>query len=195
MNVSKRDYYEVLGVSREADEQSLKSAYRKLALKYHPDRNPGDKSAEEKFKEAAEAYSVLTDPQKRSAYDRFGHQGLQGGGNGFNPDIFADFTDILGDFFGFGFGDAFGGNSTRRRSRAQQGEDLRYDLEIGFEDAIKGMTADIQAPRLETCKSCSGSGAEAHDGFTTCSRCRGRGEVIFQQGFLSVRQTCSQCGG
>ncbi|MCZ2079751.1 MAG: molecular chaperone DnaJ [Bryobacterales bacterium] len=195
MNVSKRDYYEVLGVSREADEQSLKSAYRKLALKYHPDRNPGNTSAEEKFKEAAEAYSVLTDPQKRSAYDRFGHQGLQGGSNGFNPDIFADFTDILGDFFGFGFGDAFGGSSTRRRSRAQQGEDLRFDLEIGFEDAIKGMTADIQAPRLETCKSCSGSGAEAHDGFTTCSRCRGRGEVIFQQGFLSVRQTCSQCGG
>lgn len=188
---AKRDYYEVLGIDRGCDDQMLKSAYRKLALKYHPDRNPEDKAAEERFKEAAEAYGVLSDPQKRAAYDRYGHQGLQGAAAGFDPNDFQDFSDILGDFFGFG--DLFGGG--RRRNRAQRGEDLRYDLEIGFEDAMQGLTADIQVPRLEACKRCRGIGAEPEDGVTTCPTCRGRGEVIYQQSFLSVRRTCSTCGG
>jgi molecular chaperone DnaJ len=196
MNVAKRDYYEVLGIERNADEQTLKGAYRKLALRFHPDRNPGNEEAEEKFKEAAEAYGVLSDAQKRAAYDRFGHQGLTGaGGAGFDPSTFQDFSDIIGDFFGFGdlFGGAGGGG--RRRNRAQRGEDIRYDLEIDFGDAMRGMSADIQVPRLEQCGRCQGKGAEPEDGLTTCPICHGRGEVIFQQSFLSVRRTCNQCGG
>lgn len=196
MNVTKRDYYEVLGVSRGADEQQLKSAYRKLALQHHPDRNPGDKEAEEKFKEAAEAYSVLSDAQKRAAYDRYGHQGVQGaaGGAGFDPSVFADFSDILGDFFGFG--DFFGGGGSRaRRNRPQQGEDVRYDLEINFEDCMKGISADLLIPRMEQCERCRGTGADPKDGLVTCSVCRGRGEVVYQQHFLSIRRTCGQCGG
>jgi molecular chaperone DnaJ len=196
MNVAKRDYYEVLGIGRDADDQAIKGAYRKLALKYHPDRNPGNTEAEEKFKEAAEAYSVVSDPQKRAAYDRFGHQGVAGaaGAQGFDPSAFQDFSDILGDFFGFGdlFGGAGGG---RRRNRAQRGEDIRYDLEVEFEHAMHGMNAEIQVPRLEQCKRCSGRGAEPEDGLVTCPMCHGRGEVIYQQSFLSVRRTCNQCGG
>src|SRR5580704_11776387 len=134
MAVAKRDYYEILGVSRGCEDPVLKSAYRKLALQYHPDRNPDNPEAEERFKEAAEAYSVLSDPQKRAAYDRYGHAGLQNSAQGFDPNAFSDFSDILGDFFGFG--DLFGGGSRGRRNRAQRGEDLRYDLEIGFEDAV-----------------------------------------------------------
>jgi molecular chaperone DnaJ len=188
--VSKRDYYEILGVGRDADEQALKSAYRRLAMDHHPDRNPNNKVAEERFKEAAEAYSVLSDPQKRSAYDRFGHQAVQGGG--FDPNAFTDFSDILGEFFGLG--DLFGGGS-RRRSGPQRGEDLRYDLEIDFENAVFGMTAEIQAPRLEACKHCKGKGAEPGSGSMTCPTCRGRGEVLYQQSFLSIRRTCGQCNG
>jgi molecular chaperone DnaJ len=193
--VSKRDYYEVLAVGREAGEADIKSAYRKLALKFHPDRNPDDPSAEEKFKEASEAYSVLSDPQKRAAYDRFGHAGLQGAGQaGFNPDSFADFGDILGDFFGFG--DLFGGGGGgRRRSRPQRGEDVRYDLEIGFEEAVFGMSADVQVPRTESCEHCTGSGAEPGTRPSTCPTCNGRGEVVYQQSFLSIRRTCNTCGG
>jgi molecular chaperone DnaJ len=191
--VNKRDYYEVLGVSRKATEQDLKSTYRKMALKYHPDRNPGSKDAEEHFKEAAEAYSVLSDSQKRAAYDRFGHQGVSGaGGPGFDPSVFTDFSDIFGDFFGFGDLFGFGGRS---RTRVQRGEDVRYDLEIGFEDAVRGMTAEILVPATEVCPRCEGKRAEPDDGLVTCSICRGRGEVIYQQSFLSIRQTCSQCGG
>lgn len=194
MNVAKRDYYEVLGVERSADDQLLKGAYRKLALKYHPDRNPNDREAEEKFKEAAEAYSILSDSQKRAAYDRFGHAGVQSAaGGGFDPGQFAGFEDILGEFFGFG--DLFGGGGGRRRNRAQRGEDLPFELEISFEDMMRGMSADIQVPRMEACGRCSGKGAEPEDGLTQCPVCRGRGEIHYQQAFLTVRRTCSQCNG
>ncbi len=188
-----RDYYEILGVDRSVDGASLKTAYRKLALKYHPDRNPGDKEAEERFKEAAEAYSVLSDPDKRQRYDRYGHQGVQGAASGgFDPSTFSDFSDIFGDFFGFG--DIFGGRS-RRRNRPMQGDDTRYDLEIELEDAIRGKDVQLQLPRLENCGDCGGTGAAARDGLVSCPICRGRGEVIYQQGFLSIRRTCNQCGG
>ncbi|MDZ4797453.1 MAG: molecular chaperone DnaJ [Bryobacteraceae bacterium] len=193
--MTKRDYYEVLGVERGADDQTLKGAYRKLALKFHPDRNPGDHEAEEKFKEAAEAYSVLSDGQKRAAYDRYGHQGLQGaagGAGGFDPNAFSDFSDIFGDLFGDAFGGQGGG---RRRNRAQRGDDIRYDLEISFEDMMNGLAAEIQAPRTDPCDRCSATGAEPEDGLTVCPVCRGKGEVIYQQSFLSVRRTCSQCNG
>jgi len=192
--MSMRDYYEVLGVGRSADLPEIKSAYRKLALMHHPDRNPGNKQSEELFKEAAEAYSVLSDSDKRATYDRFGQQGLRGAGgpSGFDPSVFADFSDILGDLFGFG--DAFGMGG-RQRNRVQRGEDLRYDLEIGFEDAVRGMNAEILIPRDDTCPRCRGARAEPGSGQTTCPTCRGRGEVIYQQSFLSIRRTCSHCSG
>ena len=197
MNATKRDYYEILGVGRDCDDPSLKSAYRKLALQYHPDRNPDDKQAEEKFKEAAEAYSVLSDPQKRAAYDRYGHQGLQsfGANQGFDPNTFNDFGDILGDLFGFS--DLFGGGARRGggRNRAQRGEDLRYDLEMSLEDAIRGLSVEIQVPRMDLCSRCQGSGAEKVDGLVSCPMCHGRGEVVYQQSFLQIRRTCSQCEG
>ena len=194
MNVAKRDYYEVLSVTRECDDQTLKASYRKLALQYHPDRNPGNQEAEEKFKEAAEAYAVLSDPQKRAAYDRFGHQGVNGAGSaqGFDESAFADFGDILGDLFGFG--DLFGGGRGRR-GRTQRGEDLRYDLQISFEDSMHGLSADLQVPRLEACTKCQGSGAEPNGGLVTCAVCNGRGEVVYQQSFLSIRKPCPTCQG
>ena len=194
MSVAKRDYYEVLGVARDCDNEVLKGAYRKLALQHHPDRNPGDHHAEEKFKEAAEAYSVLSDPQKRAAFDRFGHQGVPtAAGGGFDANGFPDLGDILNEMFGFG--EVFGGGSKQRRTRAQRGEDVRYDLDISFEDSMRGMAADLQIPRMEECGRCKGQGAEPEDGLTTCPMCRGRGEVIYQQAFLSVRRTCTQCNG
>ena len=193
--MAKRDYYEVLSVGKDAGDGEIKSAYRRLALQYHPDRNPDDPDAEEKFKEASEAYSVLSDAQKRAAYDRYGHAGLQGGGagaGGFNPEAFADFSDILGDLFGFG--DLFGGGGRRRRG-GQRGDDVRYDLEIGFEEAVFGMGAEIQVPRMEVCDRCGGSGAEPGSGPSTCPTCHGRREILYQQGFLSIRRTCSTCNG
>jgi molecular chaperone DnaJ len=196
--VTKRDFYEVLGVSRTAGDQDIKSAYRKLALKYHPDRNPGDKAAEERFKEAAEAYAVLADADKRARYDRFGHAGVAGAaggpGGGVDPTIFADFQDIfggLGDIFGFG--DVFGGG--RRRGGPQRGADLRYDMEIAFEQAARGAETTIQIPRLETCESCSGSGAAPGTSATACPQCRGTGQLRYQQGFFTVARTCGQCRG
>ncbi len=191
----KRDYYEVLGVVRTASDQEIKSAYRKLALQYHPDRNPGNAEAEEKFKEAAEAYSVLSDAQKRAQYDRFGHAGVgtsaAGGFGGFDPNVFSDFSDILGDIFGFG--DFFGGS--RRGGRVQRGADLRYDLDLTFEEAAFGKTTKIKVPRHETCGECNGSGAQKGSGPTTCPTCNGYGQVRFQQGFFSITRTCNQCHG
>ncbi|MEO8099878.1 MAG: molecular chaperone DnaJ [Acidobacteriota bacterium] len=192
---TRRDYYEVLAVTRDANDTVIKASYRKLALQFHPDRNPGDSTAEEKFKEAAEAYSVLSDAQKRAAYDRFGHQGVTSaaGSGGFDASGFPDLSDILNDMFGFG--DAFGGGRQQRRNRAQRGEDVRYDLDLSFEDSMRGLSADIQVPRLEECGRCKGKGAEPEDGIVTCPICKGRGEVIYQQAFLQVRRSCSQCNG
>ena len=194
--VSKRDYYEVLGVERNASEQEIKSAYRKLALKYHPDRNPGDHAAEEKFKEAAEAYAVLVDSDKRHLYDRFGHAGLGGAATGgFDPNAFSGFEDILGGLGDiFGFGDVFGGGG-RRRGGVQRGADLRYDLEISFDEAAKGTETSIQIPRQESCETCSGTGAAAGSKPTTCPQCHGRGQLRYQQGFFTVARTCGQCRG
>ena len=193
--MSKRDYYEVLGVGRSATEQEIKSAYRKLALKFHPDRNPGDKAAEEQFKEAAEAYSILADTDKRHMYDRFGHAGLGGAATGgFDPTVFTGFEDILGGLGDiFGFGDVFGGG--RRRGGPQRGADLRYDLEISFDEAAKGTEASIQIPRQETCETCHGSGAAAGSSPVTCPQCHGRGQLRYQQGFFTVARTCGQCRG
>jgi len=187
---NKRDYYEVLGVGREAREQEIKSSYRKLAVKYHPDRNPGDKEAEERFKEAAEAYSVLSDSEKRDRYDRYGHSGLSGGFSGFDPAIFADFGDILGDFFGFG--DIFG---ARRRGGPERGTDLRYDLKISFREAAFGVKTKIKIPRQDTCDSCGGRGTAKGKSPITCTSCHGTGQVRYQQGFFSISRTCGNCGG
>src|ERR1700723_502489 len=194
--VSKADYYEVLGVSRDCSEQELKSAYRKQALKYHPDRNPGDHAAEEKFKVASEAYQVLSDSDKRAAYDRFGHAGL--GAQGFGAGPFAggvDLGDIFGDFFGemFSMGGAQGGGS--RGSRTQRGDDLRFDLTIDFEQAVFGTEKEVKIRRLEACTVCSGKGSASGRGPSVCSQCQGRGQLRYQQGFFSVARTCSACGG
>jgi molecular chaperone DnaJ len=195
--VSKRDYYEILGVAKTASDSDIKSAYRKQAMKYHPDRNPGDHAAEEKFKEAAEAYAILADSEKRSLYDRFGHAGVKsaaGAGAGFDPSVFqefGDFADILGNMFGFG--DLFG--SGRRRGGPQRGADLRYDLEISFEESARGAETTVQIPRQENCESCHGSGAAPGSSPTTCPQCRGQGQVRFQQGFFTVARTCPQCRG
>ena len=193
--MSKRDYYEILGVPRDANDQTIKSAYRKLALKHHPDRNPGDGAAEEEFKAAAEAYAIISDPDKRSAYDRFGHAGVSGAGSGgFDPSAFAGFEDIFGNIGDlFGFGDMFGGR--RKRGGPQRGSDLRYDLEISFEEAFTGTETSIQIPREETCETCSGSGAAAGTAPEVCGQCKGSGQLRFQQGFLTVARPCSTCRG
>ena len=186
------DYYEILGVARTASASEIKAAYRKLALKYHPDKNPGDHQAEERFKGAAEAYAVLSDSDKRARYDRFGRDAVSGAaGAGFDPTTFADFSDILGDLFGFGsvFGQA------QRPGAPVPGADLRYDLAIEFEEAAFGVTKPLEFPRLETCESCSGSGGVGGKPPVVCKTCGGHGQVRFSQGFLTVARTCPNCRG
>jgi molecular chaperone DnaJ len=193
--MTKRCYYEILGVSRDAGEEDLKRSYRKLAMQYHPDRNPGDKEAEGRFKEAAEAYEVLTDPEKRQIYDHYGHEGLSGTGfRGFSgfEDIFSSFGDIFEDVFGMG--GAMGGRS-RSRSRVHAGADLRYDIKIPFLDAAFGTAKDIEIEKLTHCDACGGSGAAPGSSPQTCPTCRGRGQVMQTSGFFSIRSTCPQCHG
>jgi molecular chaperone DnaJ len=185
----------VLGVSRTATEQEIKSSYRKLALQYHPDRNPDNPEAEERFKECSEAYAILADVEKRARYDRFGHAGVGGNGSGFggfDTTVFTDFHDIFGDLFGFG--DMFG-QGGGRRSRAQRGADLREDLTLEFEEAVFGVTKQIDVRRLEECEQCKGSGVAAGKSPITCTTCQGRGQMRYQQGFFSVARTCSTCRG
>jgi len=196
MPTAKRDYYEVIGVSKGASEDDIKKAYRKLALKYHPDRNPGDKAAEDKFKEAAEAYAILSDKEKRAQYDQFGHslggQGFQGF-QGFQGN-FEGFNDVFGDLFE----DFFGGGSSRSRGgsrRGRRGSDLEYRVSVSFEEAAFGKEMNVEIPRMETCPHCTGSGAEPGSSKKTCPDCRGTGEVRITQGFFSIRQTCPKCRG
>ncbi len=188
--MAKRDYYEVLVVEKTASQQEIKSAYRKIAVRDHPDKNPGDKEAEERFKEAAEAYAVLSDADKRARYDRYGHQGVSGAGaGGFDPTIFADFSDILGDLFGFGGGRRGNPNGMTR------GADLRYDLTLTFEEAAFGTDTTLKIPRLEGCPKCEGSGSADGAPPKVCEGCAGRGQVRFTQGFFTVARTCPQCQG
>ena len=189
--MSKADYYEVLGVSRDVSEAELKTAYRKLAMKYHPDRNPGDAKAEERFKEASEAYGVLSDADKRAAYDRYGHAST---GAGFGGGPFAETADI-GDIFGDLFGEMFGGGGQRRGSRVQRGEDLRFDVTIEFEEAVFGKDTEVKVRRRESCATCRGAGTTSGRGPAICAQCQGRGQVRYQQGFFSVARTCAACGG
>jgi molecular chaperone DnaJ len=189
--MSKRDYYEVLGISRSASEVEIKKAFRRLAMKYHPDRNPGDETAEHKFKEIKEAYEVLSNGQKRSAYDQFGHAGVDQsagfGGGGFNfDDIFGDMGDIFGDIFG---------GKRRSASYAQEGADLHYRVTITLEEVVKGVTKKIKVPTMILCKECNGSGAKKGTSPTTCPECDGAGQIYLQQGFFSVQQTCPRCHG
>ncbi len=188
--MSKRDYYEILCVARNASDEEIKKAYRKLAMKHHPDRNPDDKGAEEKFKEVKQAYEILSDPDKRAAYDQFGHAGVDqqaGMGGGYGGSGFSEaFSDIFGDIFGGGGG---------RRDRVYRGADLRYNLEIGLEEAARGTETKIRIPTLEECGVCHGSGAKPGTAPTTCTTCGGHGQVRIQQGFFSVQQTCPRCGG
>jgi molecular chaperone DnaJ len=194
--MSKRDYYEVLGVNRTAGEQELKSAYKRLAVRYHPDKNPGDHEAEEKFKEVAEAYAVLSNAEQRARYDRFGHAGVSSsaGAPNWGAQGFGNIEDI---FDLFGIGEMFGGRggAQGRRSAAQRGSDLRYDLEITLEEAAQGMTAQLRIPRLEACDECKGSGAEPGTQPEACATCGGAGQVRYQQGFFSVARTCATCRG
>ncbi|MEM9601665.1 MAG: molecular chaperone DnaJ [Pseudomonadota bacterium] len=191
--MSKRDYYEVLGVAKGSDEATLKKAYRRLAMKYHPDRNAGDDTAEAKFKEAKEAWDVLSDERKRAVYDQYGHAGLEGGmgGGGGAGGFSGDFGDIFGDVFGDIFGQRAGG----RGSRASRGSDLQYNLDIALEDAVRGTEVKIQVPTLVECDTCDGNGAAPGTSPTTCTTCNGLGQVRMQQGFFSVQQTCPTCGG
>jgi molecular chaperone DnaJ len=194
--MAKRDYYEVLGVERGSSEADLKKAYRRLAMKHHPDRNPDDKASEEKFKEANEAYEVLSDASKRAAYDQYGHAGVDpsmGGGGGFGGAAGgANFSDIFGDVFSDFFG---GGQGRGGRGGAQRGSDLRYTLELNLEEAVRGTTVSIRVPTLVNCKPCDGSGAKKGSAPVTCPTCGGIGQVRMQQGFFSVQQTCPRCHG
>src|SRR3954447_217631 len=194
--MAKRDYYEILGVQRTATEAEMKASYRKLAMKWHPDRNPGDKDCEHHFKEINEAYDVLKDEQKRAAYDRFGHAAFENGGGGrgpgyfgFGPGFGAGFADIFDEMFGEFMGGRRGGQASGR------GSDLRYNLEISLEEAFKGKQTTIRVPTLTACESCQGSGAEAGSKPVTCSTCHGAGRVRAQQGFFTIERTCPSCQG
>jgi molecular chaperone DnaJ len=191
--MSKRDYYEILGVSKNTDEKEVKKAYRRVAMKYHPDRNPDDPDAEDKFKEATEAYDVLMDSEKRAAYDQYGHAGVDpnmgGGAGGFGGG--GNFSDIFGDVFG----DIFGGGGGRGRGGPQRGSDLRYTLDISLEDAVKGTTVEIRVPSLSNCDTCDGSGAKKGTKPVNCGTCGGIGQVRMQQGLFQVQQTCPSCRG
>jgi molecular chaperone DnaJ len=191
--MAKEDYYQLLGVDKNVTEEELKKAYRKKAIEHHPDKNPGNKEAEETFKKVSEAYEVLKDPDKRAAYDRYGHAGLGGGSGqsaGFDPTVFQDFSDIFGEFFGFG-----DSGSGRRRSRVQRGADLREDLTLEFEEAFFGKGTRVTVRRHEACEECRGSGAAPGKAATTCRSCAGRGQVRYQQGFFSIARTCPACQG
>ena len=188
--MAKKDYYEVLGLSRQASDEEIKKSFKKLAMKYHPDRNPDNPKAEDSFKEAKEAYEVLSDSNKRSAYDQFGHAGVDQSVGGGGAQGFGDFGDAFGDIFG----DIFGGKQSQR-SNVYRGADLRYNMEISLENAAKGTETKIRVPVLSTCKSCNGSGAKKGTEPTTCQRCQGHGQVRMQQGFFSVQQTCQDCNG
>ena len=192
--MSKRDYYEVLGLSKGADEKEVKKAYRRMAMKFHPDRNPDDKDADGKFKEVNEAYEVLSDSQKKQAYDQFGHAGVdgQGGFGGQGGHGQGNFSDIFGDVFG----DIFGGSGQRGgRSNVQRGSDLKYNMELTLEEAVRGIEKSIRVPTLTNCEPCNGSGAKKGTTPTTCSTCGGSGQVRMQQGFFAVQQTCPTCSG
>lgn len=189
--MAKRDYYEVLEISRTATEVEIKKAYRRLAMKFHPDRNPGDPASEEHFKEAKEAYEVLSDAQKRGIYDQYGHEGLQGRGGGFGGGGADAFADIFGDVFG----DIFGGGRRGGRSQVFRGADLRYELELDLEQAVFGHTASVEFATLAECEPCNGSGAAPGSKPSACDTCGGAGQVRMQQGFFSVQQTCPRCKG
>jgi len=197
--MTKKDFYEILDLPRDATPEEIKKSYRQMALKYHPDRNPGDKTAEEKFKEAAEAYSVLIDLEKRSTYDRFGHDGLRAEGfsgfSGFNSSIFEDFEDILGNFFGFSFGDFFGTQHRTRARYPQRGRDLALELEVSLKEAAFGAEKEIKLDRVELCSVCHGSKLQPGTQKTVCRQCQGRGQVRYQQGFFAISRTCSHCHG
>jgi molecular chaperone DnaJ len=191
-NVIKADYYEVLGVARGASDQELKAAYRKLAMQYHPDRNPGNAQAEDKFKQCSEAYQVLADQEKRAAYDRYGHAGVSSGGFGGSGNPFADMPD-LGDIFGDLFGFNMGGS--RKASRVQKGRDVRFDKTIEFDEAVFGKEMEVSIRRMEACVDCRGTGSADGRGPSTCQQCQGHGQVRYQQGFFSIARTCNVCGG
>ncbi len=197
----KRDYYEVLGVGKEATLDEIKKAYRRLAMQFHPDQNPGNKEAEEKFKEAAEAYAILSDSEKRQRYDQYGFKGAQGSGAGgfqFDPNQFTDFQDIFGSFFGGGgiFADLFGGGGRRRSGSGERGSDLQYNLRISFKEALFGVEdKEIDIPRQDACGECKGTGCAAGTSPQTCPNCRGNGQVAVRQGFLQMAVTCPRCEG
>ncbi len=191
--MAKRDYYEILKVSRDIDQEGLKKAYRKVALEYHPDRNPDDPEAEETFKEISEAYSVLSDPEKRQAYDRFGHS-MGGAGAGFQSQDFGSFGDLFGDLFGEAFGFS-GGRGGRQRGRGQRGADLRYNLEITLDDVLKGLEKSLEIPKMRSCTDCHGSGVNEGSKRESCGQCGGAGQVLFQQGLFRIQRPCDACNG
>ena len=191
-----RDYYEILTISRTAAIEEIKSSYRKLAMQWHPDRNPENKQeAEIRFRECTEAYTILSDPKKRQIYDTYGHAGLAGVASqpDFNGTVFQDFHDIFGEFFGFE--DLFGGGRRGGRSRSQRGADLRYDMTLTFEEAATGVNTKIRVPRQEYCESCNGTGAKKGSGVAACQTCGGRGQLVYQQGFFTINRTCPACQG